>query len=282
MDDALFERDARDPFLFRPSAFTRGPWSPDAQHGGAPGALLAALVEAHDSSEAPRGCDDGAMFVARLTIELLRPVPLAPLHVEVGADRPGRKVQLVGAKILAGGREVARATGLRMRRCELPVPVDARPDVPAPPGPASGQASEPPWKLANAEVGFHNSAVDHRFVRGSFADPGPATDWIRLRVPLLAGEPTPPIARVVAAADFGNGVSWTLSRADGWMFINPDLTVYMHRYPTTEWVCLQSETWPQSQGVGLAESRLHDEHGVIGRSLQSLLLDRTEEARRPV
>ena len=74
------------------------------------------------------------------------------------------------------------------------------------------------------------------------------------RVPLVAGEATPPVSRVAAAADFGNGVSWVLSRVDGWQFINPDLTVYLHAYPSGEWVCLDAVTWPQANGVGLAES----------------------------
>jgi hypothetical protein len=274
MSGALFARDRADRFVFHPTELTRGPWSPDAQHGGPPSALLAAIVEEHDSEDAPRGTGDASMFVARLTVELLRPVPLAPLRIAVTPERPGRKVQLVGARMFADTTEVARATALRIRRIDLPVPDGARPDIARPAGPESGTASAPPWGDAGSLPGFHNAAVDHRFVRGSFATPGPATDWIRLRGDLVDGEPTPAIARVPAAADFGNGVSWSLSREDGWMFINPDLTIYLHRYPAGEWVCLESETWPQSAGTGLAESRLHDEQGVIGRSLQSLLLDR--------
>jgi hypothetical protein len=121
---------------------------------------------------------------------------------------------------------------------------------------------------------FHSEGVEHRFVRGSIAEPGPATDWIRLRVPLVDGEDTSPLSRVVAVADFGNGISWRLSPLEGWQFINPDLTVYLHRYPATAWVCLEASTHAEPHGVGLAESRLWDEQGLIGHSLQSLLLDR--------
>jgi hypothetical protein len=106
------------------------------------------------------------------------------------------------------------------------------------------------------------------------ARPGPATDWIRLRVPLVAGEPTPPLARVAAAADFGNGISWVLPPDQGYRFINPDLTVYLHRPLAGEWVCLEAVTAVEPIGIGLAESRLWDERGPIGRALQSLLLER--------
>ena len=121
---------------------------------------------------------------------------------------------------------------------------------------------------------FHADAVEHRFVAGGFDRPGPATDWIRLRVPVVGGEATTPLARVAAAADFGNGVSWVLSRLEGWQFINPDLTIYLHRMPGGEWVCLEAATWVEPHGVGVAESRLWDERGPLGRAIQSLLLDR--------
>jgi hypothetical protein len=77
----------------------------------------------------------------------------------------------------------------------------------------------------------------------------------------------------VAAADFGNGVS-AIARFGEMTFINADLTVHLHRLPAGEWVCLDSRTTLGTEGVGLAESVLYDEKGVIGRSLQSLLLDR--------
>jgi hypothetical protein len=52
------------------------------------------------------------------------------------------------------------------------------------------------------------------------------------------------------------------------------LTIYLHRYPEGEWVCLDAATYVGPQGTGLAESRLFDARGPIGRSVQSLLIDR--------
>lgn len=282
MPDALFETLDANSLLFQPSELTRGPWSPDAQHGGAPSALMATVLEAFDTPEAPRRFElpDGtqeSMFLARLTVELLKPVPLTPLRVVPRTERRGRKVQLVGASLLAGESEVARATALRIRPKVLPVPLAARPSPTTPPPPLlpeTSDASVLPWGEANANRAFHNKAVEHRCVSGSLAKAGPVSDWIRLNQEVIAGQTIAPVARVAAAADFGNGVSWTLPRADNWMFINPDLTIYLHRYPSSPWVCLEAETWPQDHGVGLAESRLWDEAGVLGRSLQSLMLDR--------
>jgi hypothetical protein len=260
MADALFEPDGD---RFVPTVLARGPWSPDALHGGPPAALLARCVERVEA-----GRD---MLVARLTVELLRPVPVAPLAVESRMLRPGRKVQLVGASLHAGDVEVARVTALRIRTIALPVPPGLAATSP-PPGPATSEPSPPPWNL-DYEA-FHNCATEHRFVAGGFDRPGPARDWVRLRVPLVAGEDTSALARVAAAADFGNGVSWTLPRGEGWQFVNPDLTVALHRLPDGEWVCLEAVTFVESSGVGQAESVLWDEHGRIGRAVQSLLLDR--------
>ncbi len=264
MSEAIFTRDGD---RFAPTELARGPWSPEAQHGGAPAALLARAVERFDGG--------AAMFVSRLTIDLLRPVPIAPLAVRTRMARPGRKVQLVEASLFSGETEVARCNALRIRRAELTLPADL-PRAAPPPGPTGGVGGMPPWA---AEVGyraFHNTGVEHRFVAGSFERPGPATDWIRLRVPLVDGEETSPLSRVAAAADFGNGVSWVVSRNEGYRFINPDLTIYLHRHPAGEWVCLDAVTCVQSHGVGLAESALFDEQGPIGRAAQSLLIERVD------
>ena len=262
MSEALFvPEDGR----FLPTELCRGPWSPDAQHGGPPAALLARAVERF-------GGGDG-MQVARLTVELLRPVPLVPLALTARFARPGRKVQLVEAALRAGDVEVARALALRIRRLPLTLPSDLAAAPAPPPAPERGAANLPPWGEVGGGPAYHRDAVEHRFVAGGFERPGPATDWIRLRVPLVAGERTSPLSRVAAAADFGNGVSWVLPRAHGYRFINPDLTIYLHRLPIGEWVCLEALTTVEPHGIGLAESRLWDERGPLGRALQSLLLE---------
>jgi hypothetical protein len=182
-------------------------------------------------------------------------------------------VQLIEAGLWSGDTETARCTALRIRQTSLPLPADLR-RSPPPPAPETGVESLPPWAQKVTYHAFHSSAVEHRFVGGNFAQPGPAIDWIRLRVPLVDGETTSPLCRVAAAADFGNGISWVLSRNDGYSFINPDLTIYLYRLPVGEWICLDAETRVDPIGVGLAESLLWDEQGPIGRSVQSLLIER--------
>ena len=58
-------------------------------------------------------------------------------------------------------------------------------------------------------MGYH-TGMEVSFVSGGFIEQGPAVAWLRMRFPLIAGEPTTPLARVLIAADSGNGVSSVL------------------------------------------------------------------------
>ncbi len=92
-----------------------------------------------------------------------------------------------------------------------------------------------------------------------------------MRVPLLADETPSPLERVLIAADSGNGVSFHIDPKD-YLFINPDLSVHLHRLPVGEWVALDATSTIEATGIGLADTRLWDESGPIGRSAQSLLV----------
>lgn len=257
--DALFLADG-DRFI--PTAHTRGPWDPGAQHGGPPAALIARAVDAV-AAAAP-------MLTARLTVEILRPVPLTPLRVDTRVTRRGRRVQLVEA-MLSGddGVELCRAVALRIRSGESAPTVagDIDEDVPPPPSAGSPRRSAP-WSEGES---FPTTGVEMSFIRGDIMDMGPATVWIRLRYPLVAGEPTSPLCRVAAAADFGNGVSAVLDWGTT-LFINPDLSIHLFRPCEGEWVCLDATT-RIGAGVGLAESAVYDVRGRIGRSVQALYVD---------
>lgn len=254
-----------------PTELARGPWSPHAQHGGAPSALLAGRLEAFDPGP--------ATFPARFTLELMRPVPLSPLRVALRTIRPGKKVQLVQGSLFADDVEVVRATLLRLRAqpVEFAAEAAAGDYVPMPPpGPA-----EPllPRGGATLGTGFWNAVEVSRVGGGAWDRPGPADMWLRLTVPIVAGEETTPFQRVAAAADFGNGVAAAFDR-DRYSCINPDLTVTLHRLPVGEWVGLDSATYPEPDGYGVAESVLHDPRGRIGRGIQTVLVEEISSARR--
>ncbi len=253
MSAAFYRRDGD---AYVPSELTRGPWDPGAQHAGPPSALLGRAVAAE------------GMLVGRITIEILRPVPLAPLAVASRVARPGRNVELVEATLAeaeGARREVARAAAWRLRVD----PAVAVPDEePPPPGPDAGR--EVPFFPTGQAVGYH-TAMDYRFVAGGFVEPGPAVVWMRMRQPLVAGEAPSPLVRVLVAADSGNGVSAALDYRR-FLFINTELTVHLVREPAGEWVRLDAVTRPGTLGVGLAEAVLSDEQGRLGRAAQTLLV----------
>jgi hypothetical protein len=214
------------------------------------------------------------MILARITYELLRPVPLGALQVLVAVVRPGRRVQLLEARLRTGdGVEVMRALALRVQRSD-PAALDAIKGAPiatAPStsaGPEDGTRTEFPRSAGRM---FATDAMDIRFVSGSFLEPGPSTAWFRLRHPLVAGEEPSALQRLAAAADFGNGISAVLPW-DRYVFINPDLTVYLERAPTGEWFLLESQTRLGRGGIGLSESVIYDELGRVGRATQALLV----------
>ena len=245
---------------FVPTGHARGPWDPDALHGGAPAALVAEAVQAE------------GFAVARMTFEFLGPVPLAPLRVRAELARPGRRLQLVEAELAVVGRPVVRCRAVRMRRGEVALPDLAEAAPSRPPGPA--EAVEDPGSGApgGPAEGFHRSGMEIRFAGGTDYGPGPALAWFRIARPLVDDEPASPLARVAAAADFGNGVSrvvdWTR-----WLFVNTDLTIHLHREPAGEWVLLDARTVLERTGTGLAWSALHDETGPLGLAAQSLYVE---------
>jgi hypothetical protein len=264
---ALFERDG-DRYI--PTALTRGPWDPRAMHGGAPSALFTHVCEQHDPGPAD--------FVARVTVELFRPVPLEPLTMRVRTIRPGRKVQWLEAALLdADDREMTRATVLRLRTTE--VDTSGAIGLDAEPAKSRDTGRAPERLLAPGDVGFW-TANDVEIVDGNWTEPGPGAAWFRLRCPVVAGELLSPASRVAAAADFGSGVGNPLrfTHATG---INADVTVALHRHPVGEWVCLESGAWANPLGVGLAETRLHDEQGPLGRAVQTLLVEPVEQRPSP-
>jgi hypothetical protein len=249
---------------FTPTEHSLGPWSRDLLHGGPVAALLAHQLQAASL--------DGNWFPARLTVDLTRPVPLAKLDVTTTIIRAGRKARLLSAECHNGDALVARA-GLQLI---------AQADVPIPPtSPARRWASEPTRSPEEAprmtplnrvgDTAFHISSVEHRSRDNALSGLGAASDWIRVTVDLLAGLPLSPFERVICAADFGNGISSSLPY-DQYTYVNADLSVHLFRLPEDEWVLVDAITHMSDGGVGLAESRLSDRAGLIGRACQSLVV----------
>jgi hypothetical protein len=213
--------------------------------------------------------EPGSMFVGRITVEFIRPVPIAPLTITSRVVRPGRRIQLVEAELTVGNESVARAMALRIR---IHDGIDLPDEAGGPPDTLPGPDMVDPIRLVPVEWENFGDVLDTRPLVGRLTEPGPSTAWIRLTVPLVPDEAPSPLQRTLVAADCGNGISSAVD-IHKYLFINPDLTVYQHRPAGGEWIGLDALTRLEPHGSGLAEAALFDEVGRFGRSLQSLYVD---------
>lgn len=251
---SLFTRDG-DGFVATPH--TTGPWDPRHQHGGAPAALLTRELQAL----AP------AMRLARVTFELLGPVPVGPVRVAAEVVKPGRRFQAAEAELEVDGRVVVRARAVLLRRAEVTEAAGALPvPAPLPEGPPAE-----PWGRGDA---FHRTAMELHDVAGTWEGTGEALTWFRARLPLVEGDgPLAGAPLAAAVADFGNGTSARLHFRE-WLFVNTDLTLHLHREPEGDAVLLQARTVIGPDGSGLASTRLFDAQGEVGLGAQSLYVER--------
>jgi hypothetical protein len=237
-----------------------GPWDPTMQHGSAPAALVVWAAEAMPTPV--------PMRIARVTVDLMRPVPLQPLTVDSRVVREGRKIQLCAIRLSAAGRDVVAASVLKIKTqgLQLPPGIAERPvELPGP------EASRP--EPAEFSSSAFVNGMSLRAARGRFGVPGPGAIWYRLDRPLVEGFAVSQAMRAVVAADFCNGTASALDFRE-WTFINADLTVNMAREPVGEWILLDAESWIGPDGAGLAMARLADDSGYFGRVVQSLVIEK--------
>ncbi|MFO7191816.1 thioesterase family protein [Thermocrispum sp.] len=254
-DEAFYQQ--LDDETYASTEHTNGPWGPGMQHLGPPSALLTRALEG-----VPGGDDRS---IARVTVEILGPVPVAELHVTARLVRPGRSVEMLEADMTAAGRTVAQARAWRIIHSDTTSVLSTHAD--RLPGPENAHEFGRP-------EGWHPGYIDAmewHSIKGGLGEPGPATVWVRQRIPLVRGEEPTPLQRLMTVADSGNGVSGRLD-PNRWWFINTELTVHVVRPPQGEWIGLDAATTIGPHGVGCANSVLHDLEGPVGTGAQALMV----------
>lgn len=260
MRDAYFTTD--DGTWFRPTDFARGPWDPDACHGGPPTSLLVRALERLDGV----GLDQS---LARLTIELVRPVPMAGFTVTAAVRRRGRTATTTTAELVDGaGRRCATAAGLHLATVDLATP-SAPIDVPVFERSEPGAFPVPRDRMGGLTFFSHSLEVrdDPPSRAGSG---GPTTLWMRT-VAIVDGEEPSPRQRLGPLADCGNGISWN-THPDRLTCINPDLTLTILREPVGTWFAARAATHAGPVGIGRSDAHLFDVHGLVGHAGQTLVL----------
>jgi hypothetical protein len=244
-DASLFVRDGD---RYVPTHYCQGPWDPGAQFGGAPAALIATLID-QTPSLVP-------MQMARLTTDLMRPVPLTPLVADVRVVREGKKIQVVTASLFADGLEVTRANAVRLRRTtvdaeDLP---DGRFSNPLPTQPKPEErdfaSADPPGSRWAMEYLFEGSG-------GYYNDPS----WMRLRIDVIAGERPRPVAKLAYVADTASGSGKIPALPVRW--INADVAINVVREPVGDWLSLDGRGWVGHTGTGQVHATICDTEGVV-------------------
>ena len=264
-DAAIYRRDGE---LYAPTEWAGGPWSPLHQHGGAAASLLA-----RGAQEASR---ETGLRVARLTIDLFRPVPMQPLRLVRRFARRGQRIALAELALVHGDREVTRASSLLLRERSDLAPSWSEGAEPVPPPRESCEPIEfmPHAYRAHIPPGFHWS-IDVRMAR---ATEGPLA-WIHTPLAVVEGEPTSAFERATALSDLCFGLGGRILLRRGWQqpdlvrtrFINVDTTLYFEREPEGLWFAMRPTRLSDDRGIGLAEAVGYDARGLYGRSLQAIL-----------
>jgi hypothetical protein len=255
-----------DPNTYESTPLANAGWYDEGQHGGSVAALIVGHVERIPTLT--------PMEISRVTLELFRVVPLVPLTITTSVVREGKKIQVVRAELTShAGELLAMATVQRLRTSDRPAPDQDQTELKLTlPADIPIRPEGEPWGVGpSGKTMFHRNAIEFREIYGGFDTPGPGAIWLRMRTQIIAGEETTPPQRAVVVADFCNGVSRELD--DGWLFMNPDLTVHLGRYPVGEWVALEAVSHYSNLGRGVAAGTLWDARGWVGRSAQTLFLE---------
>jgi len=257
MANAFFTTD--DHIWFKPTQHTRGPWDVNSCHAGPPTGLIARAMELLIPEKR----------LIRLSVDLLRPIPFNGFNIEVSRTRNGRSVATSTATLLnEDGTVMVSASGLYMteQTQQHDYPTHSATFGKA----ADAQAGPFPIQTLHDQPAFNGSGVQIRYPQGQNKNPGPTIVWMKT-VPLLEDETSSPFQRICPLADCGNAFGRNANPSEV-SFVNPDLTIVLHRDPVGDWLGSQSVGYWEPTGQGLADALLFDEQGVVGRAMQTVLL----------
>jgi len=215
------------------------------------------------------------MRVARLTIDLLRPVPMEPLELKHEVVRRGRQITIVDSELWWGERLVARASALYVLT-DRKVRSSTRKRI-AGEGPAiPGRDFDPRDEFKSAvlegfEIPGFVQSIEMRRVMGEIRGGAPTVAWSRLKLPLVEGETTTPLQLLACIGDFTSGLGNYVNMTR-YMSPNADLTYHLVRYPRGEWLGMDAATVVGDDGIAQSRARMFDEEGFLGSSAATLVV----------
>ena len=263
-DEALFRRAGPEGYL--PTELAIGPWDPSILHGAAIAALLAGRLNPDSETDAT---------LARLTVEILAPVPISPLRLTLADGTVGSRVRRRTAVLSRAddGRPVASASAVLVRRREVELPVgaldaetpfspEAAPDL----GEADHEVAERVgWKGFDSRsvvLKWHPNSADRR-----------THLWVGLLVPVVEGAQRSAVEIAAVGADFSQSAVNRVLPFRSWSFRNAEITLHLARPPVGQWIGVRSEALLGDVGTGFSSSDLFDRRGRVARSAATLVVE---------
>jgi Acyl-CoA thioesterase C-terminal domain/Acyl-CoA thioesterase N-terminal domain len=246
--------------VFESTLGTASNWDETIQHGSPPLALMTKAVE-----ELTAG---SGMRVGRLTLDILGAIPVAPVKVRTWVDRPGSRISLVAAEMLAtrpdgSDRAVARLSAWLLATSDTADAANRHAPL------VEGGAVPNP----HAWVGAPGYLETVSWRKQVSADGEAAVVWMSPLVPLVDNEPLTDLQRLAMVVDSANGVGAAIDPND-FLFMNTDTTVHLHRAPAGGDFALRARGSIGPDGIGVTTADIFDRHGFIGTSAQTLLVQR--------
>ncbi|MCW1384802.1 thioesterase family protein [Novosphingobium sp. KCTC 2891] len=239
--------------VFAPVGLARSPWDPRAIAGGPISALLASAAENAELDE--------EFEIARFQVDIFGKVPFQPLSVATHVLRQGRQTGLHRLVLMAGGKPVAQAHVLRVRRLDtptFPVAYDYPPpdSLPIEDGPSAARMA---------------GAITMRRIEGGPGIPGRGVCWLAMNGQVIGGITPSPFVKACLFADFGNGFG-NATPSHEWSFANLDITLQFLRMPVGDWFLIDAQTHMAGNGHGTASNTFADAHGVYARGFQTIFV----------
>ena len=245
---------------FESTEYTGSNWDQSIQHGSPPLALMTKLIE----EQAPPG-----MRIGRLVLDILGPIPVAPVRVRAWVQRPGARISLLAAEMSAtrpdgSERTVAGVSAWLLATGDtVDIATDRYPPI------AEGEA-DPTRHAWQGAPGYLDSI---RWVRQRAGDAGAAVSWLSPLVSLVDGDDVTDMQRLAMVVDSANGAGAALD-PDEFLFMNTDTAVHLHRVPRGNDFGLRARASIGPDGIGVCNAEIFDRQGFIGTSAQTLLVQR--------
>lgn len=241
-----------------PTRYARSAWSDEMLNGPAVVAAAARTLEVG------HGLDD--FQPARLTVDLFAPVRFEPVTVRTEDVRTGNRIRVTDAHVVQGGKTVARATLVQLRRGEQPSGDVWRSGktlvAPAQAQPGELRAgSRAYFGSGDADAAAGGAGENWTHSMGEHQGAGRKRFWLH-PLDVVEGEDASAFQRAVTLGESTSLMShWG---TEGIGFINADLTVALSRLPRSGDIGIQGDEHLSDDGVAVGSASLFDRDGQFG------------------